>query len=101
MHEHAGQIPMMEEVPNQIHHLGMLDGIDLKMLAGRRRAGEHKDTRAYDGPDPQRCNRPQAKMRNEHALGLFDQFVDGLLGKELAGQKASFDSIDIGLPDER
>ena len=103
MREHAGQIAVGHKILENIQHLRMQQRRSGE-LTGRGRTSENKDSRANDGADSERRQRPRPQSLLQPAFRPFrvgDQFVNGLLGKELAGQKASFDSIDIGLPDER
>ena len=59
------------------------------MFPGSRRPGEHEDTRANNGANPERGERPRSERFLEavlRMLGVGDQLVDGLSGEELVGQ---------------
>ena len=78
-----------EEVDNEIQHLRVQDGGSLKVLARGCRAGEHEDSGANNGPDPQCRQGPRPKAFLKLMLWIVrvrDQLVDGLPGKKLVGQ---------------
>lgn len=59
------------------------------MLAGGRCAGESKNARADDRPNPEGGQRPRPQRFLKPVLRLFcigDELVNGLLGEKLAGQ---------------
>lgn len=87
---------MLKEVLKNVQHLGMPDGGDLEVFSRRRRAGQHKDAGANDGPDPQRGERPRPQRLCQPVVRMLrvrDQLVNGLLGKKLAGQKRLLDML--------
>jgi hypothetical protein len=68
------------------------------MLAGRRSTGQREYPRSDDRADPQCRERPRAQGLLQPVFRLFrvsDQFVDGLLGKKLAGQNGLL-AFDVG-----
>jgi hypothetical protein len=93
MHQNAGKIAVRKQVLEDIQ--------DLRVQQGRRGglprrggAGQDKDSRSDNCADSQRRERPCTQCFLEPALRPFrigDQFVDGLLGEKLAGQKRLLD----------
>jgi len=70
------------------------------MLAGHGGADDREDAGADDGADAQRSERPGPERLFETLAGLFrlaDQLVNGLAGKQLAGQ-GSFSSLSEPVP---
>ena len=89
MEQDAGKISVLKQILEDIQHLRMKQRRRGK-LARRRRAREHKDSRADDRTDPQRRKRPGAQGLRQTMARSFrvrDQLVNGLLGEKLAGQK--------------
>jgi hypothetical protein len=88
------QIAATNQVHEEIEHLDLVKG-RISMLSGSCRASKSKDTGADNRTYAQRGERPRAKRLLKPVLRFFrvrDQLVNGLLGKELAGQKASLNS---------
>jgi len=64
----------------------------IELLAGDGGADDGKDTRADDGADAERGQRPRPERLLERVLRfarVADQLIDGLAGKQLAGQGSS------------
>jgi len=83
---------MLYQVHEDIENLGLEDRRDGEVLSGRRCAGQDKNAGTNDGSDPECGQRPWPECFLELVLGplgVADEFVDRLLGKKLAGQKAS------------
>src|SRR5579864_111945 len=67
----------------------MQDGRRLKMFACSRGAGENKNSRADNGANPQRGQRPRPQFLLESVPGLVgvgDQLVDGFTAEKLAAR---------------
>jgi hypothetical protein len=89
VHENAGKAAVLNQILKNIQHLSMPDGGDLKIFSGSRCAGQNKNARPDDGPDPQRRQRPRPQRFLQPVFRLVsvrDQLVNGLLGEQLAGQ---------------
>ena len=96
MHQHAGKVAVCEEVFKDIQHLSVKQRRRGE-FSGRCGAGEHEDSGADNRPDPQCGQRPGPQSFLQpcfRALRVGDQFVDGLLGKKLAGQKGLLGSMN-------
>jgi hypothetical protein len=68
---------------------GVADGGRVELLPGHRCADNGEDARADDGSDAERSERPGPERLFERVFGFFrlaDQFINGLAGKQLAGQ---------------
>ena len=104
VHERSRRASGAQEVDQQIEHLGVQDGGRFEVLARRRGAGENKNSRADNGADAERRQRPGAEGLLEAMLGLVrigDQLVDGLAAEQLARRGALArlgDSRSPGLP---
>jgi hypothetical protein len=64
----------------------------VKLLAGDGRANNREDARADDGANTERGERPRAQCLLERVLRfarVADQLINGLAGKQLAGQGSS------------
>jgi len=89
MHQNAGKIAVREQVLEDIQDLRVKQR-RRGGLSRCRGAGQDKDSRSDNCADSQRRERPCTKCFLQPALrpfGIGDEFVDGLLGKKLAGQK--------------
>jgi hypothetical protein len=72
----------VNKVHDQIQHLGFVKG-RIAVLSCGCRSGKGKNSRADDGADAQRRQRPRAQRLSQPLLGLLrvgDQLVNGLLG---------------------
>jgi len=97
MHQHAGEISVSKQVLEEVQHLRMQQG-GPREFPGGGGASQHEDAGTDDRPDPERRQRPGTEGLLQpvfRAFGVGNQFVDGLLGKKLAGQKASFDAMEM------
>jgi hypothetical protein len=65
MHERTVDVAVAEQVPQDVHDLGVEDGGCFEVLAGGGGPGEDEDAGADDGTDAERGERPGAK-------GLFE-----------------------------
>jgi hypothetical protein len=61
MHEGAVNIALAEQVPEDVHDLGVEDGGRFEVLSGGGGAGEDEDSGADDGTDSESGERPGAK----------------------------------------
>src|SRR5262245_60665546 len=89
MQKHAGKVPVLKQVLEDIQHLGMQQR-RCGVLSCRCGAGKHKNSRADDRADTKRRERPRAqgfRQTMPRPFRVRDQLVNGLLGEELAGQK--------------
>ena len=80
MHQSASRAAGSQEVEKQVHHLGVQDGRRLEMFSRCGSSGENEDSRADDGADAQRRERPRSKSFLQAMLGLIgfgNQFVYG------------------------
>jgi hypothetical protein len=92
MHESSVHIAVAEQIPEDVHDLGVEDGGGFKVLASGGGPGEDEDSGADDGADAERGERPGAKGLLELVArfgGLGDELVDGLAGKKLARQRSA------------
>jgi hypothetical protein len=91
VHEHAREASVRKQVLKNVKNLGVQQG-GRGVFSRRGRARQHEDARPDDGADTERSEGPQAQRLLQPMLRLFgfgDQLINGLLGKKLAGQKAS------------
>ena len=69
VHERARRAAGAQEVDQQVQHLGVQDGRRFEVLAGGGGAGEDEDSRANDGADAERGQRPGAERLFEPVSG--------------------------------
>ena len=89
MQKHAGKIPVLKQVLEDIQHLGMQQR-RCGILSGCRGTGKHKNSRADNRADTKGRQRPRPQGFWQTVARPFrvrNQLVNGLLGEELAGQK--------------
>jgi hypothetical protein len=90
MHERAVQIAAGDQIPEDVHDLGVKDGGGFEVFAGGGGAGEDEDARTDNGADSEGGERPGAKgflQPMVGVIGLGDELVDRLTGKELVRQR--------------
>ena len=89
VHQRAVQIALAHQVPEDVHDLGVQDAWRFEVLSRGGRAGKHENARADDGADSESGQRPWAQGLLQAALrllGLRNEAVNGLTGKELIRQ---------------
>jgi len=86
MHQCAGSGARAHKIDQKIEHLRVQDRRRFEVLARGSSPSEHKDSRADDGPDAKRGQRPRPECLSElmlWAFGIGYQLVDGLAGEQL------------------
>jgi hypothetical protein len=86
VHQHARGVAVAYQAREQVEDLGMNDGWQDKVLARRRRPGQHENSRTDDGANAQRGQAPRAKRFLQAVPRVFrlgNQLVDGFLGQQL------------------
>ena len=89
MEKDAGKVPVLNQVLEDVQHLRMQQR-RCGVLASRRGAGKDKNSRADNRADSKSGERPRPQRFRQPMPRPFrvrNQLVNGLLGKELAGQK--------------
>jgi hypothetical protein len=97
MKKHAGKVPVLKQVLEDVQHLSMQQGWSRK-LSSRGRSRKNKNSRADDRADAKRGQRPRAQRLRQTMPRPFrvrNQLVNGFLGEELAGQKASLRETQV------
>lgn len=92
MQQHTRQVAVMKKILKDVQHLCVKQR-RLRKLACSCCTSQDKNARADDGTDAQRRKRPRSQSFFKTMLRIFrirDQLINGFLGEELAGQKASF-----------
>jgi hypothetical protein len=90
MHERTVQIAVAQQIPQDVHDLGVVDRGRFKVFASGGSPGENEDARADDGPNSEGGQRPGAKgllQAVARLLGVRNQLVDRLAGKKLIRQR--------------
>jgi hypothetical protein len=90
MHERTMQIAVAQQIPQNVHDLGVVDRGRFKVFARGGGPGQDEDARANDGSNSESGQRPGAKgflQAVARLLGVRNQLVDRLTGKKLIPQR--------------
>jgi hypothetical protein len=83
-------IAVAEQIPQDVHDLGMEDRGHFKVFASGGGPGEDEDARADNGTDSESGERPGAERFLQPVAGfcgIGNELVDRLAGKELIRQR--------------